>query len=486
MYESFESRPKTRRGFLKSAAVAGATAATLPRRTFAAHEDNTYFAGAAEREITPPIGMEITHFVRENIGVHDPLYVRAIVLGDSDGKQIALISADALGAGFATCDEIRNRVKNECGVDEAWFSCSHTHSGRWILSTPTPERSYTEELMWDDGTHVALTDRPEELTWNTMVHKKIVDVVREAIQRLQPAELRTGRAPVKVGINRRVTRPDGFTHMGWNRQGLIVPWVSTLSAHDKKTNQPIFLLFEHAAHPVTVPHTSRLVSADFPGAAVAQLRKSLHSDCIPAFGQGCSANINSFPLRTTHQDADAAGIKLGDAALIAMGNSKNITGNSIRIKTVPTVLPTMPLPSEALVESQLKSQKKHPERIKQLKKIEAYRATGMAPPPRRFDAHGVMLGGEFCLVGLPFEHFSHTERWLDQQAPFTNTMAFTLTNGGRGYIGSDEGLSMGPNGGYEAGCMPNWSAHEVMSPNLGPPAVGSEKIIQGAIMALWA
>ena len=89
------------------------------------------------------------------------------------------------------------------------------------------------------------------------------------------------------------------------------------------------------------------------------------------------------------------------------------------------------------------AQRKHPDRIKQLNKIDAYRDTGKAPPPRRLDAHGVMLGQEFCLVGLPYEHFSHTERWIDREAPFANTMAFTLTNGGRGYIGSDAGLAMG-------------------------------------------
>ena len=76
-----------------------------------------------------------------------------------------------------------------------------------FLSTPTPGRQYTEELWWDDGTHVALTDRPAELEWNTGVHQKIVEVVGEAKERLKPAELRTGRAPVRVGINRRVTRP---------------------------------------------------------------------------------------------------------------------------------------------------------------------------------------------------------------------------------------------------------------------------------------
>jgi hypothetical protein len=134
----------------------------------------------------------------------------------------------------------------------------------------------------------------------------------------------------------------------------------------------------------------------------------------------------------------------------------------------------------------MQNQQKHPARIRQLEKITAMRQSGLAPPPRRLDANGLMLGKEFCLVSLPYEHFSHTERWVDEHAPFGNTMVFSLTNGGRGYIGSDAGLAMGGNGGYEAGSLPNWGGHEVMSPNLGPPAVGTERIIQGAIGALWA
>jgi hypothetical protein len=430
--------------------------------------------------------MEITHYIRENIGVHDPLFIRALVLRDRDGKHLALLSADSIGAGFATCDEIRNRIKNTCGIDEVWFSCSHTHSGRWIVSTPHAGRNYNDELLWDDGTHVLLTDRPDELAWNNTVHTKLVEAVIEAKGRLEPADLKTGRAPVKVGINRRITGDDGYTYMGWNRNGVIVPWVSTLSAHSKRTGKPLFVLLEHAAHPVTVPHTSKLVSADFPGAAVAHVKKQIGGEGIVAFGQGCSANINSFPLRSTHNDALAAGAKLGEASLVALGTSIPITGSAINIKTIPTLLPTMPLPSEQMVEQQMQKQKDQPQRLRQLEKITAYRATGQPPPPRRLDAHGVMLGKEFCLIALPYEHFSHTERWIDEHAPFNNTMVFTLTNGGRGYIGSDAGLAMGGNGGYEAGSMPNWMAHEVMSPNLGPPAVGSETIIQGAISALWA
>ncbi len=483
-----EKETNNRRTFLANSALGmgAAVAATMPRTVSAAAKRRGLEAGAAERDITPPVGMEITHYIRENIGVHDPLHVRAVLLRDRDGQEVALVSGDLIGAGFACCDELRERVKAETGVDEVWFSCSHTHAGRWLVSTPVPGREYTEKHAWDEGTHVPITERPEERSWNDSVHKKIVDTVRQAKEQAEPAVVKAGKAPVQVGFNRRITGADGHTYMGVNREGVIVPWTSILSAESLRTGKPIFVLFEHAAHPVTVPHTSKLISADYPGAAVAKIRKSLGGDCIAAFGQGCSGNINSFPLRSTHSDAQAAGNKLGEAVLVAMGKAQPVSTDTLRFLTIPSLLPTQPLPSEKLVAEQMIKQKEHPLRIAQLKKIVAKRASGTPPDPRRFDVHGLMLGDDFCLVSLPYEHFSHTERWVDRTAPFGTTMTFSLTNGGRGYIGSDEGLALGKNGGYEAGALPNWSAHEVMSPNLGGPAVGSEQIIRGAISALWA
>ena len=38
-------------------------------------------AGAAERDITPPVGFVINHPPRESIGVHDSLFVRGLVQG---------------------------------------------------------------------------------------------------------------------------------------------------------------------------------------------------------------------------------------------------------------------------------------------------------------------------------------------------------------------------------------------------------------------
>ena len=64
-------------------------------------------------------------------------------------------------------------------------------------------------------------------------------------------------------------------------------------------------------------------------------------------------------------------------------------------------------------------------------------------------------------------------------------MVLALTNGGRAYIGTDDALAMGANGGYKAACLPNWGGHETMSPHFGPPAVGCEKTIHGAFKAIW-
>jgi len=443
------------------------------------------YAGAAERDISPPIGMEIMHYFRKNVGVHDPIFLRAIVLEDAKGQSFALITADLICAGFAAVDELRERVKKKTGVSEVWFNCSHTHSSRWLGSTPRKGRIWTDELVWDEFRDRPLSENPRESLWNSRVHKAAVEIVAEAKKKMVPVTLHVGREKAQVGFNRRVTPANGRTHMGVNRKGAVVPWVNVLVAKSRKTKRPVAVLLEHAAHPVTVPHTSKLVSADFPGAAVARVREKLGNDVVVLFAQGCNGNINSFPLRSTHADADAAGHKLGDAALSAMGKCDLIKATTLKLRTKRFELPTRALPSAKLVAELKEKNKKNRARMKQLNKISAMRKSGGSPAPRRFGVYGVMLGDEWGMVAMNYETFCQYELWIDKHAPFKRTMVLALTNGGRAYIGTDKALAMGANGGYEAGSLPNWGGHETMSPNLGPPAVGAEKMIHRAFESLW-
>ena len=63
-------------------------------------------------------------------------------------------------------------------------------------------------------------------------------------------------------------------------------------------------------------------------------------------------------------------------------------------------------------------------------------------------------------------------------------MTFAFTNGYQGYIAVDQALALGPRGGYEAGRLPNWGG-QVYTEHLGPPAVGTEKIVKKALASLW-
>jgi len=443
-------------------------------------------AGAAERDISPPVGMEILHYFRKNIGVHDPLFLRALVLEDAKGTSFALITVDLICAGFVASDELRDRVKKATGVTEVWLNCSHNHSSRWLNSIGGEGQKWTDERKWDEYRDRPISESPEEAKWNRRVHQIAAEVVSEAKRRLEPVTLSSGRARVQVGFNRRVARADGSVRMAVNKSGAIAPWVSVLVAHRRGTKIPVAVLFEHAAHPVTVPHTSRLVSADFPGAAVARIREKLGKDVVALFGQGCCGNINSFPLRSSHADADRAGRRLGDAVIEAMGSLRSIDATTMTLRHERIELPTRELPSAEVVADLRRRNQNRPERIKQLDKIDALRKAGGTPPPRRFDVNAVMLGEDWCLIGMSYETFVEYELWIDKHAPFRDKMVFALTNGGRAYIGTDAALALGPKGGYEAGCLPNWGAHESMSPSLGPPAVGAEKRIHAAFRSLWS
>ena len=425
-------------------------------------------AGAAEREITPAAGLEIQHYFRKSIGVRDPLFARCLYLEDEAGNAVAIVGLDLIMASFETCDQLRAEIREKCGVTHTLLNFSHTHASAALGPRGRTRISNDSDSEWNDRTLDA-----------------IIAVVEEAMKQAEPVSLRAGRAGVQVGFNRRLVNADnGHVFMGVNRKGPSVPWVNVLVADSTRTGKPLAVLFEHAAHPVIVPHTSKLTSADFPGAAGKRIRETLGKDVITVFGQGCGGNINGFPLRSTHGKAEEAGHRLGEAALKAIETSEPIKATGFTIKSATVKLPSAPLPGRELLAEMMDLQKDKPGRMKQLRRIEDLLKRGEKPPARRFDAHAVMFGREWCLTTMPHEMFCQYELWIDKEAPFRRTMTFAFTNGYQGYIAVDEALALGSKGGYEAGRLPNWGG-QVYTEHLGPPAVGTEKIIKDTLTSLW-
>jgi len=115
-----------------------------------------------------------------------------------------------------------------------------------------------------------------------------------------------------------------------------------------------------------------------------------------------------FPLRSTHEKADEAGIKLGDAVLRAMEESEPIESTSFRVKSGQVMLPSALLPGlkewEEMRANHLSADPEqinewdHMEewlpgvsttsmRLKQLNALRKRLDSGQEPPPRRFDVY---------------------------------------------------------------------------------------------------
>jgi hypothetical protein len=401
--------------------------------------------------------------------VRDPLFARCLYLEDSQGSSLAIVCLDLASVDFEAANELRKEIREKTGTNHALINFSHSHA-----SVPLGPRGRTR-IANDTGSQ-----------WNDQTLDAIVAMVKKAKGRAGPASLRAGRAAAQVGFNRRlVNKETGAVEMNVNRDGPVVPWVNVLVADSSETHKPVAVLFEHAAHPVIAPTATQLISADYPGAAAKRIRQVLGDGAIALFAQGCGGNINGFPLRSTHEQADQAGRRLGDAAIEAIAASEPIKSQAFRVKYAEAMLPSAPLPSEEEWKTMAEQNKADPRRMEQLNRIRGLLDRGEKPPPRRLAACAVMFGSEWCLVAMSGEMFCQYELWVDKNAPFKRSMTFGYTGGGSGYIAMDEDLRMGAKGGYEAARLPNWCG-QVWGPCIGPPAVGCEKIVKDTLASLWA
>ena len=83
-------------------------------------------AGAAERKITPAVGLEIQHYFRASVGIRDELYARCLYLQDEEGHEVAIVGLDLIMGSFEACDQLREEIRSKCGVANTLRRITHT------------------------------------------------------------------------------------------------------------------------------------------------------------------------------------------------------------------------------------------------------------------------------------------------------------------------------------------------------------------------
>ena len=402
--------------------------------------------GVAAADITPPVGVRLLGTQAASSGVSDPLLARALVLDDG-ADRACVITLDLVGLSLDLADRIRAAIRDECGIapSRVMLNCSHTHSAPF--SIPWSVLGWQELAEGHPG-------------WVTELLEKTVRVVGSATGALAPARLRSGRAEVRIGTNRRALR-DSEVVMEPNPRGPVVPWVDVLAAEDAEA-RPVAVLFSHAAHPVVIHAASDLISADYPGFAAEEVRRQLGGRTQAMFAQACGGDINGDPLRGGIEAAKAAGRKLGRAAAKAMQNGEAIDGSRVSVSSniIELELEEPPPVDECrklLEDAHQQLERRRANALEQeLWSLEdaALRYESlleMAEEPDRdrslrFELQVFGIGDEFCLVGMAHEVFGEYQLHAEEVSRFRHTMALGYTNGCESYLPTAEALSLG---GYE-------------------------------------
>lgn len=210
--------------------------------------------GFAEADVTPKLGADPVYMAgfgqnRKATGVHDPLKVRAVVLGSGGKDKVALVVVDVVGLFQATVQRVRARLP---GFQYVLVSSTHNHEGPDTMGLwgPNPFRS---------GIDPAYLKRVED---------QVVQAVRDADNARQPVTARVGTAKAPELLH------DG--REPYVKHDELV----ALEFRNRKTGKTAGIVVQWNCHPETLDSKNTQISADFVGAAVQEINEKHHCPVV--------------------------------------------------------------------------------------------------------------------------------------------------------------------------------------------------------------
>jgi neutral ceramidase len=261
-------------------------------------------AGAVRVDITPLQLAALNPMGGSFERVHDPIYLRALVLDDSRSR-VALVSVDLIEVG--NTDALRQRIERELGIaaDHVIISASHNHSA------PRLGRVTPGALAHDGG--------PESDAYTAWVYDRMVAALGQAKASLRPARFGSGRGRVDVNINRDAYGPRGWT-LGLAPDG---PSDKTLRVMKIETQDgaPLAMLLNYGVHS-TVTLGTREIAGDLAGAAERYVEDTIGQGVVALWtpaAMGDQAPRVSRPEGVAAQQANAAAYRAMDAQGLLVG-----------------------------------------------------------------------------------------------------------------------------------------------------------------------
>lgn len=240
--------------------------------------------GFGEADITPDVKGKTPVWVagygtnRRAVDIHDPLHVRAVVFRDGDNK-IAMACADVVGLEYPTVKEIREKLPD---FKYVMVSASHNHEGPDTIG------------IWGTGIKSGV-----DPAYMTMLVERTVEAIRQAEAAAVPAKAYYGAAE-----DEKLLRDSREPY-------IFDPILRALRFERADNGKLIGVLVQWNCHPETMGGDNKIITADFPGVTVDELKKKYH--CPVAYFTGPVGGLMAPPRDTLKNDAGEQ-LKEGDFA----------------------------------------------------------------------------------------------------------------------------------------------------------------------------
>ncbi len=400
-------------------------------------------AGTAKVDITPKTNIWMDGMVRthKSLGIHDPLFARALVLANNNNGNDAfvVVSADICGLGEKDTFFLRQATSSKTGIPETRIiiASTHTHSGPATIGLFNPiEREYVEELLG-----------------------KIVVLIEKSFSKMKPVAVGwgSGREDTISHYRRLLTR-DGHVVMNWEPYpaeslsgplGVIDPEVGMLKIVDEKDSEKVnCILFNHSGHPNVMSGENYFLSADYPGVAQRLLENEFGEMAI--FLNGAEGTMDIDGLR----DRDWQGVERAGRALARVVSKTTRTISPcktaiIRGAHIKYTIPSRKITDEELTwaEEVLKRAERTtyslPDGVGDDYKALLYKRLRENEGSRISVEQICFAVNEGAFISFPGELFTEIGMHIKAKSPFPQTYIIGLANGCVGYIPTGQAIGEG-------------------------------------------
>lgn len=317
-----------------------------------AEANGTWKAGVASINITPEKNIGMSGYGGRNEPAEHKLtdlWAKALVLEDSIGQQAVLVTLDLVGIHRDLSQTLSKTICEKHALErkQLAFCCSHTHTGPVVGQNLAPLHYLTldarQQMMIDE--------------YKDVLQRKLVRVVDQALQHLEPSHLAWGSGTATFAVNRRNNR-EKEVPLGRTTGKLNGPFdhdVPVLSIRSPQGSLRA-VVFGYACHATVL--NLRQWSGDYPGYAQIEIEKH-HSGCTALFFAGCGGDQNPLPRRSIEL-ARHYGQRLATAVdTVLLTSTMQPVEGSLQTTYREIDLPFATLPSREQIEKDTESKNKY-------------------------------------------------------------------------------------------------------------------------------